>query len=167
MVLVCFQPPSEDVLDIPAWEMIYGNRTVGDVQVSTCVRVLPVKFEIEPKKTIGKGAHALRSMLSVLEEIPNLTNDMSIFKDEHIEEDAPGDLQNLKSRDDCRICSLHGMQELSQAYRLVVPSSASAVRKTSKDGSGAFASAGRDIISLTDLNSKLEFHKADRAKPLK
>lgn len=83
-----FARSSEDVLDTLAWEMTYASWTVGDIRVNICVRAVPVKFEVEPRKTIEKSAYALSSVLSVLEEIPNLTDDMSIFKDELIEEDV-------------------------------------------------------------------------------
>lgn len=158
---------SGDALDVLAREVSQKKRTVSDVQVRRWVKVLPFKFQPGPRKTCEKAARAVTSMLGSSAEFLDPADDMPVFENSLVEEDAPCDLWELTFRNDREPSVLQRLQKHCQAYGLAVPSDVHSVQKLLSEALTKLNFANKDGASLWDLKKENKSDKAEREASLK
>lgn len=84
-----YDSASSDVLDIPYPEMTMPKETASDVQVKKRVTVMSVLFKPGHRKTLVEAADAVSPVLDTFRDYKDPINNVTIVKDEIVEEDAP------------------------------------------------------------------------------
>lgn len=87
-------------------------RTVSNVQAKKLIGVVTVVLKSAHRKALAEAVDAVRLIVDTSAEFPDRVSEDPIVEVEIFEEELPGDLKNLSSRDDCGLPALQRIQEL-------------------------------------------------------
>lgn len=90
--------------------MTAGKRTFSDVQDAKCVRFLSEAFKPVHRKTSVEAADAVSPVKYASAYFPSPAFNAFFMKDEIVEEEAPQDLKEMMSKNDCKPSSWQHIQ---------------------------------------------------------